>query len=71
MPSSVVRFFEYDASHRELVICFQSGRRYVYTDVPSETYQAMKAAFAKGEFFNAEIRDRFPFFRIDEGSRSE
>jgi hypothetical protein len=70
MPSSVVRSFKYDASHRELLICFQSGRRYIYRDVPSETYQAMKAAFAKGEFFNAEIRGRFPFSRVDDGSRS-
>jgi KTSC domain len=70
MPSSVVRSFKYDASHCELLICFQSGRRYIYRGVPSETYQAMKAAFAKGEFFNAEIRGRFPFRRVDDGSRS-
>ena len=67
MPSSVIRSFEYDATRQELLIRFQSGRRYVYRNVPERTYQSMRAAFAKGEFFNAEIRGRFPFSRIDEG----
>ena len=67
MPSSVVRSFEYDAGHCELLICFQSGTRYVYRGVPRETYQAMEAAFSKGEFFNTAIRGRFPFRRIDVG----
>jgi hypothetical protein len=30
-------------------------------DVPSETAKALRAAFAKGEFFNAHIRGRFAF----------
>jgi len=70
VPSSVIRSFEYDATRRELLIQFQSGRRYVYRNVPEQTYQSMRAAFAKGEFFNAEIRGRFPFSRIDAGFNS-
>jgi hypothetical protein len=31
--------------------------------VPADLFEAMKAAFSKGEFFNARIRDRFPFRR--------
>jgi hypothetical protein len=65
MPSSVIRSFAYDAAKRELLIHFQSGRRYVYRGVPAEIHQAMKAAYAKGEFFNAAIRGRYPFSRVD------
>ena len=65
MPSSVVRAFSYDVSRHELSIVFQSGRRYVYQGVPEETYRAMTAAFAKGEFFNTEIRGRFRYVRVD------
>ena len=65
MPSSVVGAFSYDASRHELSIVFQSGRRYVYQGVPEETYRAMTAAFAKGEFFNTEIRGRFRYVRVD------
>lgn len=67
MPSSVIRSLQYDAPHRELLICFQSGRRYIYKDVPEETYRVMKAAFAKGEFFNAAIRSQYSFVRVDAG----
>lgn len=42
---------------------FRSGRCYVYKDVPREVYDAMKSAFAKGEFFNTHIRSRFAFER--------
>ena len=65
MPSSVIRAFTYDASRHELLIAFQSGRRYVYQEVPEGTYTAMRAAFAKGEFFNSEIRGRFRYVRVD------
>lgn len=66
MPSTVIRSYSYDPPRRELGIVFQSARRYVYLDVPAETYVAMKAAFSKGEFFNRHIRDRFAFRRDDD-----
>ena len=61
MPSTVIRSYHYDRRRRELDIVFQSRRRYTYRDVPEDTYEAMKAAFSKGEFFNRHIRDHFPF----------
>jgi lysyl-tRNA synthetase class 2 len=63
MPSSVIRTFDYDPRQRRLDVRFVSGRRYSYLDVPVETYDRMKAALSKGQFFNAEIRDRFRFVR--------
>jgi hypothetical protein len=65
MPSAVIREYEYDASRRELRVTFQSGKRYVYQDVPAETHTAMRHAFSKGAFFNAHIRDHFPFTQED------
>ena len=59
MPSTVIRTFAYDPETRTLQVTFVSGRRYRYHEVPAETYAAMKAAFAKGEFFNKAIRARF------------
>jgi KTSC domain len=61
MPSKVIRSFRYEPTKAELHVEFQSGRRYVYQDVPEEMYHAMKAAFSKGAFFNTNIRDRFVF----------
>jgi hypothetical protein len=61
MPSTVIRSFRYDAQNAELAIEFQSGRRYVFCDVPEQTYRALQASFSKGTFFNSHIRDRFHF----------
>ena len=63
MPSTVIRYYHYDAGRRELRIGFQSGKRYTYEDVPVEIYESMKAAYSKGEYFNAHIRDRFRYRR--------
>ena len=59
MPSSVIRWYAYDPVQRRLELQFVSGRRYLYHDVPEETYRGMRQAFSKGEFFNAHIRDQF------------
>ncbi len=66
MPSTVIRSYRYDRRRQELDIVFQSRRRYTYRGVPEETYDAMKAASSKGEFFNRHIRDHFTFERNGE-----
>lgn len=64
MPSTVIRRFAYDASSRTLVVTFVTGRRYRYRAVPAAAVEAFRAAFSKGQHFNAEIRDRYPFEEI-------
>ena len=59
MPSTVIRSFKYDEEAKALLIVFRSGRRYRYLDVPPETVTGLRAAFAKGQFFNIHIRGRF------------
>ena len=61
MPSTVIRRFDYSPEREELTIEFVTGRRYLYSGVPSEEAEAMRAAFAKGVYFNRKIRDRYPF----------
>jgi hypothetical protein len=65
MPSTVIQSYQYDAGRRELLVVFRSGRRYVYEDVSQESYDAMRRSFSKGEYFNAHIRDRHAFRRLE------
>ncbi len=66
MPSTVIRRFEYRAEARELEIEFVTGRRYVYFQVPPDEIDAMRAAFSKGRYFNAHIRDSYRFRELTE-----
>ena len=65
MPSTVIRRFDYRPSLKALDVEFVSGRRYRYADVPEQVAAAFRAAFAKGRFFNARIRDRYRCTELD------
>lgn len=71
MPSTVIRRFSYDAASQGLAVEFVSGRRYLYHDVPGEVAERFRAAFAKGRFFNARIRDRYPCEPLEEATQTE
>jgi len=59
MPSSVIRGFDYDRDGLVLTITFVSGRAYAYQAVPADVAEGLRLAFAKGEYFNKAVRDRF------------
>jgi lysyl-tRNA synthetase class 2 len=63
MPSTVIDSFSYKPDEQRLIVVFVSGRCYSYHGVPFEVYEAMRSAFAKGEYFNQHIRDRYAFTR--------
>ena len=65
MPSAVIRSFGYDEESRTLLVVFRSGRRYHYLDVPAKVVKELRAAFAKGEFFNAHIRGRYVYRELE------
>ena len=64
MPSSVIRAFDYRSDSCELVVTFTTGRVYVYSGVPEEEVQAFCSAFSKGVYFNANIRDHYPYREV-------
>lgn len=66
MPSSVIRRFAYCPDSAELWVEFTSGRRYVYSDVPTEVADTFRAAFSKGIYFNTRIRDQFPYREVNQ-----
>lgn len=66
MPSTVIRRVAYDPPSRRLEVEFVSGRRYRYGRVPAEVATRFRQAFSKGRFFNAHIRDSYPFEELDE-----
>ena len=64
MPSTVIRRFHYRPDEEELDVLFTTGRRYIYYGVPPEVADAFRAAFSKGRYFNARIRDNYEFSEV-------
>jgi len=65
VDSTAIREIDYDAERTKLLIRFESGERYVYVGVPGEVHRSFVDAESKGRFFQREIRDRYPFNRIE------
>jgi lysyl-tRNA synthetase class 2 len=64
MPSTVIRRFDYRPETAELEVLFTTGRRYLYRDVPPAIAGAFRAAFSKGRYFNAHIRDAYDYSEL-------
>lgn len=64
MPSTVIRYIEYNADNRVLRITFQTGAVYAYYDVPASTHIGLMKAWSKGRYFNDHISGHFQFKRL-------
>ena len=64
MPSTVIKKAFYRPDEAVLDVIFTTGRRYLYHGVPSDEAERFAAAFSKGRYFNARIRDRYPFTEV-------
>jgi lysyl-tRNA synthetase class 2 len=65
VQSSAIQQVSYDPDAHTLVATFRdSGRTYVYADVPEEVYDSLLFSDSLGAYFNANIRDRFPYREI-------
>jgi hypothetical protein len=65
VESTAIQEIDYDAERAKLLVRFVSGERYVYVGVPGEVHRSFCEAESKGRFFQAEIRDRYPYNRLD------
>ncbi|WP_013323339.1 lysine--tRNA ligase [Gloeothece verrucosa] len=61
--SAALKGFDYDADKKVLRVEFLNGSVYLYHDIPESKYKELEKAPSKGQFFNAEIRDKFGFDR--------
>ena len=64
VQSSVMTYVHYDEEAAELDITFVSGKIYRYAGVPLATYVDLLDAESKGEFFNENIKDMFPYVEV-------
>jgi lysyl-tRNA synthetase class 2 len=65
VDSAAIQAIDYDEDRAKLFVRFESGESYVYVGVPGEVHRSFVEASSKGRFFHAEIRDCYPFNRLE------
>ncbi|MDP2260122.1 MAG: KTSC domain-containing protein [Caulobacter sp.] len=63
--SAAITDIEYETEHGKLFVRFADGDRYVYVGVPGEVHRSFLQAHSKGGFFAEEIRDVYPWNRLE------
>jgi hypothetical protein len=64
VSSSNIGAIGYEAETQILEIEFINGRVYQYSGVSIDEYEAMMNADSKGKYFNANIKNRYPFTKL-------
>jgi hypothetical protein len=64
VSSSSLKSIGYDSDSKLLEVEFRSSAIYVYQDVPDWAVEGLMVARSKGRYFEARIRDRYPFQRV-------
>jgi pimeloyl-ACP methyl ester carboxylesterase len=65
LTSTSLRSVGYDSGQQVLEIEFQDDLIYRYSEVPQEVYDHLVAADSHGQYFNANIRNAYPYLRIN------
>ena len=65
VDSTAITDIEYEDDHGKLYVRFIDGDRYVYVGVPGEVHRSFLSADSKGRFFAYEIRDQYPYNKVD------
>ena len=55
IQSSNVKKTEYDTETKKLVVEFNNGLKYEYSDVPHQVYTQFRMAESQGKFFSSKI----------------
>ena len=64
VSSTSIASIGYNAAIETLDVEFVTGRVYRYRGVEADVFEDFRAASSKGTFFNAHIKDAYPFERL-------
>ena len=65
VESEAISDISYDEERSKLFVKFHDGDEYVYVGVPGEVHRSFVDADSKGQFFAYEIRDQYPFNKLE------
>lgn len=65
VDSTAIDDIRYEGARQKLFVRFRHGDEYVYVGVPGDVHRSFLEAESKGRFFAYEIRDRYPYNKVD------
>ncbi len=63
VDSSMIKAVGYKAEDKELMVIFNSGKTYYYTDVPQKEYDNLLEADSKGSYMRGNIIGFYPYYQ--------
>ncbi|ASC69462.1 hypothetical protein XM38_003890 [Halomicronema hongdechloris C2206] len=60
VESSMIQAFGYDEDNETLLVIFNSGKTYQYSEVPKETYEGLLESDSKGSYMRSFVIDCYP-----------
>ena len=64
VESSMIQAFGYDEGNETLLVIFNSGKTYQYSEVPKETYEGLQEAGSKGSYMRSFVIDCYPYVQM-------
>ena len=64
IKSSNIKKTEYDTETKNLIVEFNNGSKYEYSEVPHQTYTKFRMAESQGKFFSTDIAKKFKFKKL-------
>jgi hypothetical protein len=69
VASSMIHAVGYDAKTKSLEVVFNSGRTYVYADVPRNVYKELMASGSKGQYMRYAVIDCYETHQVSRRRR--
>jgi len=63
VESSSIKHIGYDPETKELHVTFHDTGKYVYHNVPQETYDGLMASSSKGKFLHHNVKKQHPVLK--------
>lgn len=64
IKSSNIKLSEYDTETKKLVVQFNNGLKYEYSDVPHQVYTKFRMSESQGKFFTTDIAKKYNYKKL-------
>ena len=62
--SSNIKSVSYDSDTKDMTTVFKGDSKYVYRDIPSDTYKKFTESNSAGKFFYSNIKNHYKYSKL-------